>query len=386
MLNSNKRMKIVFPNYAAKISNGSISLEASHSQLFDALTREFSEINVAAVVDVIDRPGLYRAVTNHGIKLITLWKVGKKVRKGGKLIEYFGMLPKVFRMVLKSEFCYIFAPGHVGLLACLSCLILKRPYALYLRGTWGLFTPIIFHWVQPIIFRKAKFVICTGNELVKQITVLNPHCEVVVPMSEMLLKEISPRTSYGITDRCRLLFVGTLVRDKGIYELIEAMAIIGKLGFMNVDLTIVGHGTEQVQLQHHVNHLGLTERVRFEGFIDDADQMAALYSNHDLFCLPTYHEGFPRVIYEAMLFSLPIITTQVGQIQTLVHDNVNGLFVKVRSPDDLAKKIIRLVENNALRQRLGQQARATVEPMLHGWRESTHGHQVLRLMKETKVI
>jgi len=385
-LNSNKRVKIVFPNYAAKISNGSILLEASHPLLFDALTTELSGISVAAVVDVMDHPGVYRVVTNQGIQFIPLWEVGKKVQKGGKLIEYFGMFPKILRTVFKSEFCYIFAPGHVGLLACLSCLILKRPYALYLRGTWDVFTPSIFHWLNPIIFRKAKFVICTGNKLVKKIVVLNPHCEAVIPMSGMLLKEISPRTSYAITDKCRLLFVGQLARGKGIYELIEAMAMIGKSGYMNVDLTIIGTGIEYAQLQHCVNHYGLTERVRFQGFVDDEDQLATLFSNHDLFCLPTHYEGFPRVIYEAMLFGLPIITTKVGQIETLIHDNVNGLFVKVRSPGDLANKIVRLLENEVLRQRLGQQARATLEPMLHRWRESTHGHQVLRWMKETKVI
>jgi glycosyltransferase involved in cell wall biosynthesis len=135
-----------------------------------------------------------------------------------------------------------------------------------------------------------------------------------------------------------------------------------------------------------VKERGLADRVRFYGVIADPSQLAEMYAQHDIFCLPTYYpEGFPRALYEAMTFSLPSITTRVGQIESVIRDDENALFVKIRDADDLAAKIVRLANNRELRERLGRRARTTMEPLLGKWRESTHGHQVLRWMQASGV-
>jgi len=376
---------VIYPNYAAKMINASFMLELSHPLLLDPLTDSLSTISVAALVDVSDRYGSYRVVVaNQKVHLITIGKVGEKLRKSEKLFEYIRMLPRIWHTVYHSAFSYIFMPGHAGLLASIFCLLLKRPYAIYLRGKWE--APLrIFHWIYPTLLQRAKFVLCTGAGLSEQIVILNPFCEAVIPMSDVLMKDIPPRSHFPVTNRCRLLFVGELIIEKGVFELIDALAILEKTSSVEVELSIVGLGTEWTRLHNYVNQCAMQDKVRFYGFIDDPEKLSEMYLTHDLFCLPTYSEGFPRVIYEAMLFSLPIITTRVGQIDTIIIDKVNGLFVKVRSAQDLAGKIMLLLEKAELRNQIGTQARSTIEPMLAGWRESTHGNQVIKWMRATKI-
>ncbi len=378
-------MMVVFPNYAAQREDDTVRLEPSHALLFDPLTSALPAVGVAAAVDVSSHRRANRRLTNDHVRFIPLANVHSSAGKLKKLIAYVRMQAGIFRTVRKSGFCYIYLPGHVGLGACIQCLLLRRPYGIYLRGEWSLFTPRTLQWVHSLVFRNAQFVLCTGVGLTKETARLNPRCECVVPMSSLLLKKPPSGPARSGTRASRVLFVGELVREKGVYELLDALALIEGREAGTASLSVVGVGPERASLERYVEQRGIAARVRFHGFIDDADRMAELYSTHDIFCLPTYTEGFPRVLYEAMSHGLPVVTTHVGQIGTVVRDNVNGLFVEVRSAEDVAEKITALIHDPLLRRRLGEGGGATMEGMLDGWRGSTHGDQVLRWLRQSGV-
>lgn len=376
-------MIAVFPNYAAQRDNGSILLEASHALLVDALTSGRATVAVAAPVDLSNRKSAYKRLTNERVRFIALGHVRSAGSRVGKLLAYARMQFGILRVVRRAAFSYIYLPGNVGLGACLQCLLLGRPYGVYLRGVWADATPRPFQWIHPIVFRNASFVLCTGERLTRETSRLNPRCETVVPMSPLLLKEPGLRNRAEDGPPLRILYVGELIRTKGTYELLDAMAMIQKSATNGATLSMVGAGPEREALEEHVSELGLSASVRFVGFVEDPDRMAELYSSHDVLCLPTYTEGFPRVLYEAMAFGLPVITTRVGQIDTVVRENVNGLFVNVRSVEDIAARISDLIEDPALRRRLGNGARETMRPMLEQWKGSTHGHQVVGWLRRS---
>lgn len=385
--NINFRTKafVIYPNYAAKKFKNYIQLESSHPLLLDAITSYRSPICIAAMVDITDRSGAYKILSNQEVKLINIGYVRKKSEQNHSLLDYFTMIPMIFKTVFNSYFNYIFIPGHIGLITCIFCIILNRPYAIYLRGNWKILSPK-FNWIRHLIINKAKFVLFTGSKIPKEISRNNPICESVIPMSELILNKVIPRESFCTNKILNLLFVGELLKGKGIYDLVNAMAKLRERGFSNIKLSIVGTGIEWNNLHDLVTQSGLLDYISFLGYVDNTITLSELYYDSDVFCLPTYSEGFPRVIYEAMLYSLPIITTPVGQIESLLIDNINGLFVEVGNVEDITEKIISLYVNNELRKRLGKQARLTIEPMLQSWRESTHGHQVIRLMKSSKII
>jgi len=372
---------VVFPNYAAKVDHGSVLLELSHRLLCDPLAMDVSPVTIAAQVDTSSVGGAYRPLSNPRVSFVSLGLRRTGSRFLAKVFEYLRVIPRVRSVVLQTQFAYIFAPGNVGLVALLFCLITRRRYALYLRGEWSAGTPLVFRWAKSLVFRNAAFVLCTGSELASKTRTLNARSEAVIPMSELLAAGVASPKTRGAEDGRRLLFVGQLLVEKGVYELIDALKSARLSGLTNLKLTVVGTGIEEHRLKEYVQSEGLSDNVVFTGLVEDVAKLADLYRESDIFCLPTYHEGFPRVIYEAMWFRLAIITTQVGQIDSVLTDGVNCCFVNPRDPKDLARAMAILHTDRNLRTRLSEQARADVEPLTQMWRRANHGSQVLRWMR-----
>jgi glycosyltransferase involved in cell wall biosynthesis len=110
--------------------------------------------------------------------------------------------------------------------------------------------------------------------------------------------------------------------------------------------------------------------------VNDDELLGRYYREADLFCLPSHDEGFPRVLYEAMLHGTPIVTTFVGSISSVMEDSLNCLRVDVRSPVALADTIERTLRSPDLRKRLSDNGYATMEPILRRMKAGNHAKQV----------
>jgi sugar transferase (PEP-CTERM/EpsH1 system associated) len=124
------------------------------------------------------------------------------------------------------------------------------------------------------------------------------------------------------------------------------------------DLLIVGDGPQLGALQAQAVGLGLGERVHFLGSRNDVPQVLAAL---DVFVLPSLHEGMPNAILEAMAAGLPVVATAVGGAPEVVVDGVSGLIVPPRDPLALADALSRLLDDAALRDRMGAAGRQRVE-------------------------
>ena len=141
-----------------------------------------------------------------------------------------------------------------------------------------------------------------------------------------------------------ILFIGRIEKDKGIFELIEAFKRLIDLGYSKIQLNIIGSGKDTQKIISLINDYDLNGLVTLHGNVSDSSKLKAFYMNSDFFILPTYHEGFPRVLYEAMIFRVTIITTFVGSINDLMIDEYNCFkMVKIFSNDELIDPIL----NNA---------------------------------------
>jgi glycosyltransferase involved in cell wall biosynthesis len=151
--------------------------------------------------------------------------------------------------------------------------------------------------------------------------------------------------------------VGRLSAEKGFDVLLRAAAELVRAG-MDVGVVIAGEGKERPALEALIAELDLTERVRLPGYCPDP---RPLYEALDVFALSSLREGLPNVLLEAMALEVPVVATRVAGVPRLVRHEENGLLIEPASPEALAGAVARLLGDPALRGRLGQAGRATVE-------------------------
>jgi glycosyltransferase involved in cell wall biosynthesis len=153
----------------------------------------------------------------------------------------------------------------------------------------------------------------------------------------------------------RVLTVAHLYPRKGVDVLLRAFAAVPR----DAVLRIVGTGPERGRLDHLSHTLGLSERVHFLDHLPFA-ALAAEYRNAMIFALPTEQEGFGIVFLEAMASGLPIVATRVAAVPEVVADGVTALLASPGDEATLAQLLITLLDDAALRERLGNAGRSHV--------------------------
>lgn len=161
---------------------------------------------------------------------------------------------------------------------------------------------------------------------------------------------------HGLGDR--LVFVGRVVEQKGLGVLFQAMRQLLP-DHPGLSLTVVGDGPDREALAARAAAMGLGDRVEFVGARSQADVVDIL-AKADVFVLPSYAEGVPVVVMEALGSGVPVVASFVGGMAELVEDDATGFLIRPGDPDQLADRIGRLVDDPELRARLGRRGRAKV--------------------------
>lgn len=143
-----------------------------------------------------------------------------------------------------------------------------------------------------------------------------------------------PRTSEG---PLKVLSVGRLVPEKGSLVLLEGIARL-RAGGRPVMTRLVGSGPLEPLLRERIAALGLVDAVELLGSVGQ-EGLPSLYHWADVFCLPSFQEGLPVVLMEALATELPVVTTWIAGIPELVEDGVSGRLVPPGRPDRLAAAI-----------------------------------------------
>jgi glycosyltransferase involved in cell wall biosynthesis len=171
-------------------------------------------------------------------------------------------------------------------------------------------------------------------------SVLIPNCVNVAELPNRVAVQAELKTA---------LFVGWVIPTKGIVELVEAWAILRPQGWR---LTIVGPGDPEYQAE--LLRKFEPENLEFIGELTHAQAMTRM-AQCDLFVLPSYTEGFPNVIVEAMALGRPIVATEVGAIPEMLEGGA-GVLVKSRDSQALVDALGRVFLDSDLRDRMGQRA------------------------------
>tara|TARA_Y100000994_G_scaffold233546_1_gene221693 strand:- start:197 stop:1327 length:1131 start_codon:yes stop_codon:yes gene_type:complete len=158
-------------------------------------------------------------------------------------------------------------------------------------------------------------------------------------------------------DTILLLFLGRLNKDKGILDLADVVNDIIEKDKKNISLLIVGPDEENIKSKIQRLCKNSINKIHF---IEFTNQPEKYMSAADIFCLPSYREGFGMAALEAGACALPVITSRIYGLIDAVKEDYTGLFHEVRNKNQIKKCIIRLIDNKQLRETLGKQGRERV--------------------------
>ena len=181
-------------------------------------------------------------------------------------------------------------------------------------------------------------------------------------------------------DTVILLFVGRLVKKKGVTDLLNAYALFSESQRKSTELWIIGDGSERKALEQLCQSLGLDNQVTFWGKLAN-QQLPDYYAATDIFIAPSIRdssgdtEGQGVTLVEAMASGTAIISTDTGGISEVIEHNHTGILVAPQSPLALKSAIIQLLEDNKLREQMAEQGKHAAQN--YAWSQVGRSFQAL---------
>jgi glycosyltransferase involved in cell wall biosynthesis len=207
----------------------------------------------------------------------------------------------------------------------------------------------------------ADFICCISYFARSQLMRLSPYVhwhKLVVARLGVDAMVFAPRPSRIAPEPFEILCVGRLTPSKGQHLLISAMERLTEQG-RSVRLRFVGDGPDATSLREQAAKLENPEAVVFEGAVNQ-DRIRELYRMADAFCIPSFAEGIPVVLMEAMAMEIPCVSTHITGIPELIRNGVDGLLVAPSDLDGLIAALSSLMDDAELRERLGKSGRQRV--------------------------
>jgi glycosyltransferase involved in cell wall biosynthesis len=151
----------------------------------------------------------------------------------------------------------------------------------------------------------------------------------------------------------RLVYIGRIAREKGLYETLQGLRLARELG-VDASLVIAGSGSDEERLRRYAHAVDVAPHVTFAGPVFGADKVKLLAAS-DAMVLASYAEGLPYALLEAMAAGIPVIATPVGAIPDVMADGIHGLLVPPRDGVAIAEALASLAAD---RERLSWMSRA----------------------------
>jgi glycosyltransferase involved in cell wall biosynthesis len=221
---------------------------------------------------------------------------------------------------------------------------------------------------QPTWFRKLAKTAYGRPDLSIQLSALNPSdgnyfgsekvCIIANGLEDAALPYIPFERNTG--DTVHILFVGVLRQDKGVDVLIEAANLL-KEKRIRFKVTIVGEFVSTEYEEHvmkRIHGCNLEDYIELTGTLA-GDAKWQQYMQAHVFCFPSYFESesFGNVLVEAMMFNLPVVSTYWRGIPDIVVNEETGFLTTIQSPEGVAEKLLVLIQEPALRKRMGEKGR-----------------------------
>jgi len=305
----------------------------------------------ALVSALVQRPaGVFRGL------YFTAWLGG-----GGVRFFYFLEALMVGNWMLRHGRSHLHA--HFGGPVASVAMIVARTFPVTMSFT--VHGPDEFYDVEKFCLRQkiqtASFVCCISSYARSQLMMFTPAAEwdkLLVSRLGVDCEKFSPFHRLVAAECVEIVCVGRLVPAKGQHILLAA---VGRLldGGRNIRLRLVGDGPERGNLEAMVAEHGIGGRIVFEGAVG-ASRVRTILAGADIFALPSFAEGIPVALMEAMAMEIPCVSTTITGIPELIRHGVDGLLVAPCEVGQLTAALVRLIDDPDQRRRLGMAGRRRV--------------------------
>jgi glycosyltransferase involved in cell wall biosynthesis len=201
------------------------------------------------------------------------------------------------------------------------------------------------------VFEQASQVVVLSQSWREWVQTTFPEARVRVIPNPILIPDIPLIQG---RQPCALLFLGRLGQRKGVYDLLQAVSLLVSR-YPNLKVWLGGDGELDI-VRDRAASLGIGGYVQVLGWVKGADK-TRLLDEASVYVLPSYNEGLPMSVLEAMAHGLPVVATPVGGIPEALRDGEEGFLVAPGDIEGLADRLDRLLANPDLRARMGEAAR-----------------------------
>jgi glycosyltransferase involved in cell wall biosynthesis len=343
--------------------------EGSFARYVDSLAPYFDEIVLS--VPVFDRPqasGSRVRATNVRLEPLPYFPGPR---------QFYPMLPRVYgrlkRWVSQCDVIHLRVPTPAAIFAFREARSAGKPVFLLVVGDYEALLPHLpYRGIKRAMFgayvafeewalrqMTSKSLTFTNGAALRRKHERDGGRVIETKTTTLSVQDIGTRIDVGQSGTLRALTVSRIDPRKGLRALPGAVAQLMADG-IDISLDVIGPtigligDDERDAIAREAEQRGVADRVRLVGAVP-LDQLMSKYRDYDLFILPTQPgEGIPRVLLEAMANGLPVVTTDVSGITSLITNDVNGLLIPDASAESVARAVKRLAHDGELRRRLIQ--------------------------------
>lgn len=301
---------------------------------------------------------LYKQLQNKFNIPIVHFTVGKRPKEDGRIRRIFRMLLDYWNFVkcinnnnvdivhlnpsldLKS----FIRDGLFAILAKIN----KKKIVVFFHGWNKSFEERIersYVWMFKLFFARCNAFIVLASEFKSRLEkwgIVQPIYQGVSVIDEDELEGFNIKTTLKKRqgfNKYRVLFLSRILKEKGIYEVIEAISLL-KTKYPMIELIVAGEGEELENVKSLVNEHNISN-VKFAGYVVGREKRLTFEMSH-IFCYPTHGDGLPTCVIEAIAFGMPVVTRSVGGLADFFKNEEHGFISDSLDPTVYAKSIERL--------------------------------------------
>ena len=362
----NKSIAIITYSTVTFDSNNQMYVNRAIGKLLDDLSAKYNKIYYVASRADLDS-SLYdsqgKSIYNYRVKSnkVKFIFVNNIISYSmiGRISGMFNNLFFLIKKLKNIDYYYLNLPSFSNAIFALYLLFKKKYVISYIGSNWDDTGPLrlqkklnnfiarfafkIYTMIQNYIIKKSHFILVTGNYLFKKYSSINDRIELTVPMTSFAKINLDKKENI-CHKSYKILYVGRISYEKGFDLLVDVMNSLGS------EFSLDAIGPIDKLMKEKVGELKNNDNINIVGYINNPDQLKEYFKKANLFIFLTKGEGFPRVIYEAMLSGLPVITSNLDTIKVSLGEN-RALYVE-NNVEEIVNSIKKIFSDKKLYKRL----------------------------------